>query len=214
MATKFLRLRAVAALVACGSLFPIACGGDDDTTGNDHPSTGGTGAKGGKGGSGGSGNKGGSGGDAGSGDIGTGGSTGGTSGGKAGRGSGGSGNTSNGGSGNDSNAGTGDTGNEGGTNPGTGGTIGQAGTDNAGAGNQPEPGGCLETDLNDENPPCYENCDPKQTDDSTEFLNRCADGTQTLGGIEADCTPWSGALSALGDGCTKVGGDCVLPALP
>jgi hypothetical protein len=214
MATKYLRLRAVAALVACGSLFPVACGGDDDTTGNPAPSTGGTGAKGGSGNKGGSSNKGGTGNsDAGTGDTGTGGSTGGTSGGKGG--TGGKGGSSNvGGTNNVAGDGTGNTGNEGGTSPGTGGTIGTAGTDNAGTGNQPEPGGCVEADLNDEDPPCYEDCDPKTTDDSSEFLNRCADGTQTLGGIDADCTPWSGALSALGDGCTKVGDGCVLPDLP
>jgi len=212
MATQYLKLRAVAALIAAGALLPVACAGDDDTTGNQTPSTGGTGAKGGAAGKGGSSAKGGTSGDAG--DNGSGGTGNSANGGSAGKGgSSGRGGSSNvGGSGNVSGDGSGDTGNEGGTSPGTGGTDNIGG--DGGDGNPPPPEGCTEADLTNDDPPCYESCDAKQTDDSLEFLNHCADGSQTLAGVEADCTPWTGALSALGDGCTHAGGDCVLPALP
>jgi hypothetical protein len=204
MATKYVRLRAVAALLACGSLLPVACNGDDDS--NPAPSTGGTGAKGGTGGSGGTGAKGGKGGSSGdAGDNGTGGSTGGSA---AQGGTGGTG--AKGGS-----AGSGAKGGKGGS----GNTGNSGGENNAGSGGEPtvNPGpGCLEANFNPNAHPaaCYEDCTPESTDDSEQFLNRCADGSQTLGGVQADCTPWTGTLNALGDGCKKLGPGCVLPGLP
>jgi hypothetical protein len=199
MATKYLKLRAVAALLACGSLLPVACNGDDDS--NPTPSTGGTGAKGGTGGTGAKGGKGGSSGSSGeAGETGTGGSTGGT--GATGGSSGSSGKGGKGGSGaQGGKGGTGGSGNTGGENIG------------GGAGEEPVGPGCLESDFSSSNQ-CYEDCTPVPTDDSEQFLNRCSDGSQTLGGVPADCTPWSGTLNALGEGCTKLGPGCVLPDLP
>lgn len=214
MATKYLKLRAVVVLIGCGALLPVACGGDDDS--NPTPSTGGTGANGGSGNKGGSSNKGGTAGDAGTGDTGTGGTA--NKGGSGNKGGSSTGGSSTGGSSNPEagtgaapEAGTNGNGVGGSTGGSTGGTNNvQAG--NGGEGNQPEPTGCTAADLTGDD--CFANCDPKQTDDSLEFLNYCHDGKNVLGGVAAECQPWDTVLAALGPGCKKLGSGCELPPLP
>jgi hypothetical protein len=220
MATRYLRLQSLAALIGCASLLHVACGGDDD---NAAPTggTGGTGAKGGSAGKGGTGAKGGKGGS--SGTAGAEGGAGPSTGGSSATGGTGGSTGATGGKGGSSAAGgkggsTGATGGKGGTTA-TGGTTGNEGgtgdIGGAGNGSGATGGGCQESDLTTlSGVSCYGDCTPVTTPDSLQFLNRCSDGTQTVGGLPSSSTPWTVTLSALGAGCKRVGPGCTLPDLP
>ena len=216
MATRQFKLRGLAVVIGCASLLPIACSGDDDSGNPTPPGSGGTGAK---GGTGGSAAKGGSSGNAGSPEGGA--TTGGTD------ASGGTGGThaSGGKGGSGAKGGSGGTGAEAGTNAeGGGGNIGGAEAGSGGtSGTGPQQHDCTDDDLSTfncgttahpVNIECYADCNPTQTDDAAQFLNRCPDGSGTLGGVKSACSPWTATLTKLGAGCKALGTGCTLPALP
>ena len=217
MATRQFNLRALAVLLGCASLLPMACSGDDDSGNPTPPSHGGKGGSGATAGKGGSGGKGGGAGVGEEGGATTGGSS--TTGGKGGSSATGGkvGSGAKGGSGGTgAEAGTtaeGGSGNIGGSEAGSGGTSGTG----------PQLHDCTEDDkatfncgtsAHPINIECYADCNPTQTDDSTQFLNRCPDGAGTLGGVKSACSPWTVTLTKLGAGCKALGDGCTLPALP
>jgi len=213
MATRQFNLRALALVIACASVLPIACSGDDDSGNPTPPGSGGTGAK---GGSGGSGAKGGSSGNAGSPEGGatTGGSdaSGGTGGSHASGGKGGSSSAGKGGS-----TGTGG-------NAGTPSEAGSSGGPEAGTGGSgPTLHDCTDDDkvvyncgssAHPANIECYSMCNPTKTDGSEQFMNRCPNEPWTVGGVTATCQPWTTKLTKLGANCTVTNDDCPLPSLP
>ena len=219
MATRQFNLRALALVIACASVLPIACSGDDDSNPTP-PGTGGSGAKGGSGGKGGSGAKGGTGGNAGSAEGGA--TTGGTD------SSGGTGGNSSGGKGGSSSAGKGGSSNGTGGNAGTPSEAGSAGGPEAGSGGTSGSGPVLHDCTDDDkvtyncgttahpaNIECYSMCNPTQTDGSEQFMNRCPNEPWTLGGVTATCQPWTTKLTKLGTDCTVSNDtDCKLPNLP
>jgi hypothetical protein len=198
MKTHNLKLHVLAALMACGSVFHVGCGDDDDdnatpsNTGGKASGTGGTTGSGGK--ATGTGGTTGSGGKA----TGTGGASTGTGGNDATAGAGN--NTSEGGSGPEVTGGAGGA-SGGGTSTPEGGTAGQGGE----AGGGGVPGGtdlppCTATHYDDANE-CYAECEPKTNSTSEQFLNRCSEAG-------ANCTKFDNST------LTALGANGALPPLP